>query len=61
VRAKVGIGELRVIVPAGATVVSKTHVKAGDITGLRVAAGGGRTVYLDLHVGAGHIDIERGA
>lgn len=68
VAAKVGIGELRVIVPGDATVALDAHVRTGSIAALGheddgssvdVVTGNGR-LALDLHVGAGRIDVERG-
>jgi len=71
VKASVGVGELRVVVPRDASVVVDAHVKAGSIssldgreddgTNVRVvvgdAAGG---LHVDADVGAGHIDVVRG-
>ncbi|MBV8980749.1 MAG: PspC domain-containing protein [Acidimicrobiia bacterium] len=74
VRARLGVGLLRVVVPQTALVTVKAHAGAGDIrlfdrhdNGLDVddattsgtpAAG---TVHLILDVGAGQIDVDRGA
>jgi predicted membrane protein len=68
VRARVGIGELRVIVPRNATVTLDSHVKAGSISALdrhddgrnaHVAVAGGGNLRLDARVGAGAIDVVR--
>jgi phage shock protein PspC (stress-responsive transcriptional regulator) len=67
VAAKVGIGDLRVIVPHDATVAVDASARAGSVDVLgheengshaRVVVGEGRYA-LDLHVGAGEIDVER--
>ena len=67
VEAKVGIGELRVIVPQDATVAVDASARAGSVDVLgqeesgghaRIVTGDGRYT-LDLHVGAGEIDVER--
>jgi phage shock protein PspC (stress-responsive transcriptional regulator) len=60
VKAHLGIGELRVIVPRDASIVLTTRVKAGDRT---VEWQGGKKgpFYIDAKVGAGHIDVERAA
>ena len=68
VRARLGIGELKVIVPAGAPVVVDAHAKVGDLYVLNrhddgrnasVHAGAGTTLYLDARIGAGRIDVVR--
>lgn len=68
VDARLGIGELHVIVPRGASVLVTSHVKAGQIDALgshddgrnaRVTAGNGGQLLVDAEVGAGHIEIER--
>jgi phage shock protein PspC (stress-responsive transcriptional regulator) len=68
VHARVGIGELRVIVPRDASVVVDSHVKLGSISSLdhhgdghnaHVLIGGGDKLYLDARVGAGRIDVVR--
>lgn len=61
VRAHVGIGELRVIVPAQASIDAHTVVKAGDTNDPVLQGTGTTTVHLDLHLGAGHIEILRAA
>jgi hypothetical protein len=67
VNAKLGIGDLRVIVPHGASVALASHVKAGEIDALgthddgrnaHVDTGGGQ-LSIDAHVGAGHIEVVR--
>ncbi len=67
VEARVGIGDLRVIVPRDATVAVDAIARAGSVDVLgqeddgshaRVVTGNGRYT-LDLHVGAGQIDVER--
>ena len=67
VRAKVGLGNLHVIVPRDSTVTLDTHVRTGEIDALgqhddgshaRVVTGDGR-LTLDLDVGAGRIDVDR--
>jgi hypothetical protein len=67
VKASVGIGELRVIVPQGVPVAVDAKVKAGSISALGreqegrdarvVTAGSG--IHVTARVGAGHIDIVR--
>jgi len=68
VKARLGIGELKVIVPAGASVVVDAHAKAGDLYVLNqhddgrnasIHTGNGNTLYLDARVGAGRIDVVR--
>jgi phage shock protein PspC (stress-responsive transcriptional regulator) len=72
VKAEVGIGRLRVIVPEDATVELRGRVQAGDIDALgrhedgshvdaRVTdrTGSGRVLVLDLRTGFGHIEVER--
>lgn len=70
VKANVGIGELRVIVPKDTSLIVDSHVKLGDISSLgrhdhghdaHVHVGGGGRLYLDTRVGAGSIDVVRGA
>ena len=67
VNAKLGIGDLRVIVPHGASVALASHVKAGQIDALgthddgrnaQVDTGGGQ-LSIDARVGAGHIEVVR--
>ena len=73
VKATVGIGTLRVLVPADATVDVEGHVQAGDLvlfdekeSGTHVHShvvdptGSGRVLVLDLHTGLGKISVERG-
>ena len=68
VKARVGIGELKVIVPTTASVVVDAHAKVGDLYVLNrhddgrnatVHAGGGNILYLDARVGAGRVDVVR--
>jgi len=67
VKAHLGIGDLKIIVPSNATVALTTHVKAGDIDALgthddgrnaRVTTGDG-VMRIDAEVGAGHIEVVR--
>jgi phage shock protein PspC (stress-responsive transcriptional regulator) len=73
VKATVGIGKLRVLVPKNATVDVEGHVQAGDLVlfdehenGTHVHShvvdrtGSGRVLVLDLHTGLGKISVERG-
>jgi len=73
VKATLGIGELRVIVPANATVDVDGHVQAGSVVlfgerdeGTHVHShivdrtGSGRVLVLDLHTGLGKVTVERG-
>jgi phage shock protein PspC (stress-responsive transcriptional regulator) len=60
VKARLGIGELKVIVPRDAAIVLTTRVKAGDRNVER--QGGSKGPFtIDARVGAGHIDVERAA
>jgi phage shock protein PspC (stress-responsive transcriptional regulator) len=70
VKAKVDLGDLRVIVPRNAAVVVDSHAKVGDVkvlgrhdhgrnARLRVGDGGGE-LHLDATIGAGNIDVVRG-
>ena len=68
VRARLGIGHLRVVVPRGTPVLVKAHVKAGSIdtparhddgTNARVETGRRGGIVVDARVGAGAIDVER--
>ena len=61
VNAQLGIGRLRVIVPADASIDAHTVVKAGDSNDPSLAGTGPTTVHLNLHLGAGHIQIDRAA
>jgi phage shock protein PspC (stress-responsive transcriptional regulator) len=67
IKAKVGIGELRIVVPRGADVRVDAHAKLGDVTvfrshddgrDARVRTGTG-TLQIDATVGAGSIDVVR--
>jgi phage shock protein PspC (stress-responsive transcriptional regulator) len=69
VAARLGIGELRVIVPPAARVHVASHVKAGSIdalgrhadgTSVRVDTGSGSSIVVDAQVGAGHVVVVRG-
>jgi phage shock protein PspC (stress-responsive transcriptional regulator) len=68
VKARLGIGELRVIVPHDASVSVTSHVKAGSIDALKrhddgtdaqITSGAGKTMTIDAHVGGGHIEVVR--
>jgi phage shock protein PspC (stress-responsive transcriptional regulator) len=68
VRANVGIGELKVIVPRDATVAVDAHAKVGELFVLRhhddgrdatVHTDAGGTLTIDARVGAGRIDVVR--
>jgi phage shock protein PspC (stress-responsive transcriptional regulator) len=75
VKTDLGIGELRVIVPADASVRVESHVGWGDsqVLGneenghnvhtavIRKAGRSAPTLVLDAHVGAGQIEVERAA
>ena len=67
VRAHVGVGELRIVVPPNATPTINAHVKAGSIdalgrhedgTNTRLVTGNG-VVTVIANVGAGHIEVVR--
>ena len=67
VKASVGIGELRIIVPQDVPVAVDAKVKAGSISALgreddgkdaRVVSGAGG-IHVTARVGAGHVDIVR--
>ena len=73
VKADLGIGNLRVVVPANATVDVDAHVQAGDLVllgrddnGTHVHShivertGSGRVLVLDLKTGLGKIEVVRG-
>lgn len=70
VKAKVGVGDLRIVVPDGVRVQVYAHAKVGDVhvlgledSGrnalLRTGSGGGYVI--DARVGAGRIDVVRAA
>jgi len=69
VRARVGVGELRIVVPAGLAVTVDATAQAGDISALGTHDDGrdsavhtGRGLLtIDAHVGAGSIDVVRAA
>jgi phage shock protein PspC (stress-responsive transcriptional regulator) len=68
VKAKVGIGELRITIPRNASATISTHVKAGSVdalghhddgTDVRYVAGNGSKLNITATVGAGHIEVYR--
>jgi phage shock protein PspC (stress-responsive transcriptional regulator) len=68
VKAKVGVGELRIVVPDGVPVQVDAHAKLGDVHVLRledsgrnaVVRTGGRGGYvIDARVGLGRVDVVR--
>jgi phage shock protein PspC (stress-responsive transcriptional regulator) len=68
VKAKVGVGELRIVVPDGARVQVYARAKLGDVRVLRledsgrnavVATGSGGGYVIDARVGLGRIDVVR--
>lgn len=68
VHAKVGVGELRIIVPANASVAVSAHAKVGEVFALQghddgrnadVRTGAGGLLVVDANVGAGRIDVVR--
>ena len=68
VKAHVGMGDLRVIVPSNVPVFVDAHAKAGDLyvfnqhgsgRNATVTAGFGRRLTIDANVGAGRIDVVR--
>jgi hypothetical protein len=68
VRAKVDVGELRIIVPRKANVSVNAHAKVGDLYVLNQHVGGrnvdvqsgtGGLLVIDATVGAGRIDVVR--
>ena len=68
IKASVGIGELRIIVPRDAAVAVDAHAKVGDLYVLRrhddgrnaaVRFGSGNPLVIDAKVGAGRIDVVR--
>jgi phage shock protein PspC (stress-responsive transcriptional regulator) len=73
VKAKLGIGNLRVVVPANATVDANGRAQAGNVrvlgqddNGTHVhthvvdRTGTGRVLVLDARVGLGNVEVERG-
>jgi phage shock protein PspC (stress-responsive transcriptional regulator)/predicted membrane protein len=67
-KASVGVGKLKVIVPRGANVAVDARVKAGSIDALgrhndgtdaHVQVGDSGRLVVDARVGAGHIDVVR--
>ncbi len=68
VKAKVGIGNLKVVVPATSSVTVNARAKAGDVNVLRshddgrnasVHTGTGGGLVIDATIGAGRIDVVR--
>ena len=68
VKAQLGIGELKIVVPRAASVSVTSHAKAGSIdsldrhddgTDVRVESGTGAPMTIDAAVGAGHIEVVR--
>ena len=70
IQARLGVGELRVIVPTTASVIVDAHAKVGDLYVLNqhddgrnatvhAGAGNGKILYLDARVGAGRVDVVR--
>jgi phage shock protein PspC (stress-responsive transcriptional regulator) len=66
--AKVGIGELEIIVPADVSVEANAHAKAGEVyvfgrqddgRNAEVGTGSGGLLVIDAKVGAGRIDVVR--
>jgi len=70
IKASVGIGELRIIVPRDASVSVNAHAKVGETFVLRhhddgrnaaVRVGSGNPLEIEANVGAGRIDVVRAA
>lgn len=68
VKAKVGVGELRIVVPNGVPVQVDAHAKVGDVHVLRLADSGrnaavktgtGGGYVIDARVGLGTVDVVR--
>jgi phage shock protein PspC (stress-responsive transcriptional regulator) len=68
IKARVGIGELKVTVPHTARVTVDAHAKAGQVhvlgqsdegTNANITAGTGRLLTIDARVGAGSVDVVR--
>jgi phage shock protein PspC (stress-responsive transcriptional regulator) len=68
VQARVGVGELRIVVPRGLAVAVNAHAKVGDVYVLRrhdggrnaaVRTGPGGRLVVDARVGAGRVDVVR--
>jgi phage shock protein PspC (stress-responsive transcriptional regulator) len=68
VDAKVGIGQLRIVLPHDAAATVDGHVKAGDAdvlgrhddgTHLKLVAGDGGALTVHANVGAGHLEVVR--
>lgn len=58
VHARLGIGELRIVLPQNASLVLDSHVKVGSRT-VSWEGGNGGPFTVDAKVGAGHIDVVR--
>ena len=68
VKAKVGVGELRIVVPVGVPVQVDAHAKLGDVHVLRledsgrnaaIKTGAGGGYVIDARVGLGQVDVVR--
>jgi phage shock protein PspC (stress-responsive transcriptional regulator) len=68
VRVRVGVGELRVIVPRGTAVAVNAHATVGDVRvfnqqedgrDVSISTGSGAAMTIDASVGAGRIDVVR--
>ena len=68
IKATVGLGELKVIVPHGVRVTVNAHAKAGEVHVLgqnddgrnaNITTGTGRLLTVDARVGAGRVDVVR--
>ena len=68
VTARVGIGELRIVLPRGVAATVNAHVKAGSIdalgrhedgTGASLVTGNGNALNVVARVGAGHVEVVR--
>lgn len=68
IKAKVGVGDLRIVVPRGVAVAVDAHAKVGDVRALSrhddgrnatVHAGTAGTLQIQATVGAGKIDVVR--
>jgi phage shock protein PspC (stress-responsive transcriptional regulator) len=68
IKARVGMGELKVIVPHDTRVTVDAHAKAGEVhvlgqnddgTNANITTGTGRLLTIDARVGAGRVDVVR--
>jgi phage shock protein PspC (stress-responsive transcriptional regulator)/predicted membrane protein len=68
VDARLGIGDLKIVVPKNATVSVDAHVKAGEIDSLgrhddgrnaRLTTAGSAPLTIDAKIGAGHLEVVR--